>query len=513
MRVEEGHRRRHVLLFLCAASAIFCPRSIAEKNSSQTARRQCSTRRMSQSINGTCELEGGPEGPLLSKCLSAEFGGKLPPRHDALRGTPVLATEASDVDGMYGCGATNKILGACRKPKACILVVRRGGGCSFTDKATTAAAMGASGLLVINHDNSLSPMGGVRTGGSISGLVVVMVGQDDGEDIIKAAIHADDSPTSRSLVISSPREAEMLEHGQQLPREHRIASWRSFAARHLWWRLPILRRNLLSRSSNSDRIPKVIIQTWKKPLDQLPSDFARMSATVKRLHPPSLGWKYLYFDDKQVAEFVRTKFPNLWPTFVAFPYDIQRVDFFRLLAVSHYGGFYLDLDMELTQPLDGLRNRSAVFPFELASGENMAGEQIGQYAFGALPGHPFIGAIIENIVSPRFDTKGMTMDKHVLYTTGPVVVTQTLRDCQSGGIKEDLQLHDSVDVLRPSEARQDDISVPDKDTWFRFGSYGQHRMASSWHKQVVGSRLSENEFICAEEGSDASLLSIEEGEP
>ena len=499
-------------IVFAAVGAPLVPRIVAEEATATNplpVRRQCSALRMSQSMNGTCELLAAT--PIISWCLSAEFGAKLPPKHEALKGTPVLAASSDGLNGsFYGCGEVGSAANIQETQRTCmletcILIVRRGGGCAFADKARFAAELGASGLVVVNYDNALSPMGGVpkedqiangiEEKASISGLVVVMIGQTDGEKMI-AAVASGGSSTAPLLAISSPRESEMLEHGQPLPWEHRIASWRSFAARRSWSSMPFLTQRLLDCHSTAKRIPRVIIQTWKQPIDELPPDFARMSATVQRLHPRSAGWRYLFFDDKQVAEFVRTKFPELWATFVAFPYNIQRVDFFRLLAVSHYGGFYLDLDMDLSKPLEALRNRSAIFPFELASGENMEGQQVGQYAFGALPGHPFLRAVIDNIVTPRFDTRGMTIDKHILYTTGPVVVTQTLRDCQLGGRRENLRLFNSVDVLRPQRGGADD----DKDKWFRFGDYGQHRMASSWHKQVVGSRLSKDEFIC-EEGS------------
>ena len=39
---------------------------------------------------------------------------------------------------------------------------------------------------------------------------------------------------------------------------------------------------------------------------------------------------------------------------------IQRIDLFRYLAIEHYGGFYLDLDIILSQPLDELLSKAGV---------------------------------------------------------------------------------------------------------------------------------------------------------
>jgi inositol phosphorylceramide mannosyltransferase catalytic subunit len=85
---------------------------------------------------------------------------------------------------------------------------------------------------------------------------------------------------------------------------------------------------------------------------------------------------------------------------------IQRYDFFRYLAVYRLGGFYFDTDVILPSGLEDLLHFSRVFPFEHISihsylyNEYGMDWEVGNYAFGAAPGHPFLEAIISIAFEP-----------------------------------------------------------------------------------------------------------------
>jgi len=89
-------------------------------------------------------------------------------------------------------------------------------------------------------------------------------------------------------------------------------------------------------------IPKRIIQTAKHA--RLPLQQRAVSANLKLLNP---DFEYLFFDNEGVERFIDREFPQYRAMFDAFPFKIQRYDFFRYLAVYHYGGFYFDLDVLL----------------------------------------------------------------------------------------------------------------------------------------------------------------------
>ena len=154
------------------------------------------------------------------------------------------------------------------------------------------------------------------------------------------------------------------------------------------------------------QIPKRIIQTGKHALQ--PLHLRAMMANIRLLNP---DFEYLFFDEERVQAFIDHEFPQHRAVFDSFKFPIQRYDFFRYLAVYRYGGFYFDLDVMLASGLSDLLDAGCVFPFEgLTLSEYLRNRykmdwEIGNYAFGAAAGHPFLAAIIENCVKAAKESK------------------------------------------------------------------------------------------------------------
>jgi inositol phosphorylceramide mannosyltransferase catalytic subunit len=138
----------------------------------------------------------------------------------------------------------------------------------------------------------------------------------------------------------------------------------------------------------------------------------------------------------------------------------------------------------LASGLENLLEFGCVFPFEQLSIHSFLREQygmdweVGNYAFGAAAGHPFLEAVIKNVVRAQRDPKWpdamlksiprMFRSKYfVLDTTGPGLVSRTLAE-YSGA-------RDQVKVLFPED-------VCDPNSWYRFGNYGVHLQFGSWRK-------------------------------
>lgn len=223
-------------------------------------------------------------------------------------------------------------------------------------------------------------------------------------------------------------------------------------------------------------IPSRTIQTAR---DRALSPLAKASAAnLRLLHP---DWDHRFFDDGDIRAFVRAEFPRYQSVFESFRYPIQRIDFFRYLAVYRLGGFYFDLDVMLHRPLAGLLECAAVFPFEeltLSGHLRSLGVdwEIGNYAFGAASGSPFLEAVIENCVRAQRDPawagallRGLPRllrpDFEVLATTGPGLLTRTLA--------ENPRLAEQVTILFPDD-------VCDRRNWDLFGDFGIHLMSGSW---------------------------------
>jgi len=223
-------------------------------------------------------------------------------------------------------------------------------------------------------------------------------------------------------------------------------------------------------------IPKRIIQTAKDR--NLSLKQRAMTTNLRLLHP---DYEHVFFDNADVERFIDREFPQYREVFDSYRIPIQRYDFFRYLAVYRLGGFYFDLDVMLARDLSTLLPTGCVFPFEgltyshLLRSKGMDWE-IGNFAFGAAEGHPFLGAIVENCVrsqrepswvepmmrgAPRFSRT----EYYVFYTTGPGIVSRTLA--------ENPDLAPSVTVLFPED-------VCDPRSWNVFGTYGIHAMEGTW---------------------------------
>lgn len=200
---------------------------------------------------------------------------------------------------------------------------------------------------------------------------------------------------------------------------------------------------------------------------------------MKLLNP---DFDYLYFDDQQVEEFVRRKYPQYLNVYESFRYRIQKFDFFRYLVIHCYGGFYFDLDVLLASSLSPLLELGCVFPFEAITTSHYLRDhlgmdwQIGNYAFGATRQHPFLETIIENCVRGQRDpvwvrpmmrgTPPLHRDEFfVLNSTGPGLVSRTFA--------ESPDFAKIVTVLCPDD-------MCDLRNWNCFGEWGAHLADSSW---------------------------------
>ncbi len=197
-------------------------------------------------------------------------------------------------------------------------------------------------------------------------------------------------------------------------------------------------------------------------------------------------FEYLFFDDAQVEEFIDAEFPQYRRVIDLFSMRIQRYDLFRYLAVYHLGGFYFDIDMLLASTLEDLLGFGCIFPFEqLGFNRFLVKEygmdwEVGNYAFAAAAGHPFLAAIIENCIraqqhpewaDPMLKSipRMFRSEAFVLITTGPGLVSRTL--AEYAGARE------QVKVLFPED-------IYDGNSWHCFGAYGVHLQFATWRRRM-----------------------------
>ena len=170
---------------------------------------------------------------------------------------------------------------------------------------------------------------------------------------------------------------------------------------------------------------------------------------------------------------------------------VMKADFFRVLAVYHLGGFYLDTDVWLSQNLEPLRASRAVFPWEHEFGQEEFGKrypasirekvkppQVGNYAFGAEAGHPFLATLLEEMIrrTALFEVETCS-EPDVLRATGPDMVTTVYY--RNKNQWPDVQVLKGASYL---PGPQPPLHANAPKHWQRFGNFGSHLLAGSWKK-------------------------------
>jgi mannosyltransferase OCH1-like enzyme len=216
-------------------------------------------------------------------------------------------------------------------------------------------------------------------------------------------------------------------------------------------------------------IPKIIIQTWKT--NSVPERYMQLINSIKKSNP---DYQHLFFTDNDIEDFLKQNYPEYYQTYLNLPIKIQRIDFFRYIAVYHYGGFYMDLDMLCLKPFDDLLKYGCVFPIDELIGNNMCNLRrykpfcdkgyyylLGQYAFAAAPKHPFIKSLIDKIhtnINKYIKYVNFDSEDYVYKTTGPDFVTE----------------------LYINYKEKDDIFVVNNGKRQYFGDYAKHMFFGTW---------------------------------
>jgi mannosyltransferase OCH1-like enzyme len=167
---------------------------------------------------------------------------------------------------------------------------------------------------------------------------------------------------------------------------------------------------VLPKIPKENRIPKIIHQTY--PNSTLPEDLEENRKRFLSLNP---SWEYRFYDDKAIVDFIRD---NYNPEILGYynrinpAYGAARADLFRYLVIYKCGGVYLDIKSTVSLPLDTVLKEDDVFL--LSHWRNKKDEEyegwglhpeivtsdgeFQQWHVIAAPGHPFLKAVIENIL-------------------------------------------------------------------------------------------------------------------
>ena len=189
-------------------------------------------------------------------------------------------------------------------------------------------------------------------------------------------------------------------------------------------------------------IPRVIYQKYSVGL--LTSERLVNIERIKALNPT---YVYRSFDDDEAGTFISENYgPDVLARFhnIKPEYGAARADLFRYLLLYRNGGVYLDLKSTTLQPLAQTLAPDDSFilsqwdngpgrPFEgYGLHKELTGSPGGefqQWFLVSVPGHPFLRAVIERVLTKIDDYrpwKEAVSRLGVIRTTGPIPFTQAI---------------------------------------------------------------------------------------
>jgi len=168
-------------------------------------------------------------------------------------------------------------------------------------------------------------------------------------------------------------------------------------------------------------IPKLVMQTWKTC--EVPKEWKLGQASVKAMFP---SWTYILMNDKDMYEFVRVQFPELFQGFCELPYTIQRIDLFRYLWLYEYGGLYIDLDYEVRVSFEHLLvPTNALYVLHTSNMHNSI-NIFTNSLIACRPKLQFLYDIVVDAITVKSNWHLISQHIHVMTTTGPIAFTRAL---------------------------------------------------------------------------------------
>jgi mannosyltransferase OCH1-like enzyme len=171
----------------------------------------------------------------------------------------------------------------------------------------------------------------------------------------------------------------------------------------------------LSPTWQTDEVPKLLHQT--APADR--SKWHPLWERCQRTWAPHFPeHTYKLWTDEDIDEFMRTRFPQFYPMFAGFRYQIHRVDAFRYFLLYELGGIYVDMDYECVKNFEHLLPKGKV-----SIAENMHWPERFQNALMASPPrHPFWIYTLDALRTCYTNQMDPSFFRSVLNTAGPGMI-------------------------------------------------------------------------------------------
>ncbi len=228
----------------------------------------------------------------------------------------------------------------------------------------------------------------------------------------------------------------------------------------------------LSPTWQTDEVPKLLHQT--APSDR--SKWHPLWEVCQRTwahHFPNHTYKL--WSDEDIDDFMRSRFPQFYPMFAGFRYQIQRVDAFRYFLLYEIGGLYVDMDYQCVHNFESL-----LPPGKVSIAENMHWPERFQNALMAsAPRHPFWIYAFDALAKCYTYQMDSSFFKSILNTAGPGMIEVATQSAPAEYLnplpkRQFSYFEKEVSALETGRQQITEISEPDV--------YAAHHCTVMWRK-------------------------------
>lgn len=184
-------------------------------------------------------------------------------------------------------------------------------------------------------------------------------------------------------------------------------------------------------------INKIIHQIWFQGEKNIPKSYPDYTKSWKNENT-KYGYKYMFWDESKIINLLVSFYPQLFNKFNSLPKMIQKVDMAKLIILYHYGGIYIDIDLECFKPLENLLKEYCAdknvmliefnvnFFEKFIAFKKIYGTVVQNNFMGCKKQHPFIKHCINMLLNEDLE-KGYFESSiyYVFRTTGPGLVTKS----------------------------------------------------------------------------------------
>lgn len=187
---------------------------------------------------------------------------------------------------------------------------------------------------------------------------------------------------------------------------------------------PIDYTNYASLHTNDSdaNIPPIIHFIWFKNLYDSHLDVSEIpthgSKAPEHCQQRNTNFTVNVWNATAARDLIEEHYEWFLPMYDGYKHPIQRVDAFKYFVIWHYGGVYMDLDIDCRRPLDPLLQFPAWFPKTALLGVN-------NDVFAARAQHPVIGEMTNQLTSRNVDLFFPYLT--IYWSTGPQFTSDVLK--------------------------------------------------------------------------------------